>query len=130
MEEKLGIVLFERHNRKVILTRAGEYLKKELTINLKNIEHTFNHAKLLNDGKRGDLKFGYVGSAMQEIIPSLLVKFKNEYPNIVFSLKEMDNHKQIEGLLSYDLDLGFVRLDRVPKGLTLKSALHWLQDIE
>ena len=91
MEEKLGIVLFERHNRKVILTRAGEYLKKELTINLKNIEHTFNHAKLLNDGKRGDLKFGYVGSAMQEIIPSLLVKFKNEYPNIVFSLKEMDN---------------------------------------
>tara|TARA_R110001592_G_scaffold3391_5_gene19079 strand:+ start:10475 stop:11353 length:879 start_codon:yes stop_codon:yes gene_type:complete len=123
MEEKLGIVLFERHNRKVILTRAGEYLKKELTINLKNIEHTFNHAKLLNDGKRGDLKFGYVGSAMQEIIPSLLVKFKNEYPNIVFSLKEMDNHKQIEGLLSYDLDLGFVRLDRVPKGLTLKPIL-------
>ncbi len=123
MEEGLGVVLFERHNRKVILTRAGEYLKKELTINLKNIEHTLNHAKLLNDGKSGDLKFGYVGSAMQEIIPNLLMEFKNEYPDIVFSLKEMDNHKQIEGLLSYDLDLGFVRLDRVPRGLTLKPVL-------
>ena len=123
MEESLGVVLFERHNRKVILTRAGEYLKKELTINLKNIEHTLNHAKLLNDGKSGDLKFGYVGSAMQEIIPNLLMKFKNDYPNIVFSLKEMDNHKQIEKLLSYDLDLGFVRLDRVPRGLTIQPIV-------
>lgn len=123
MEIGLGVVLFERHNRKVLLTKAGEYLKRELAINLKNIEHTLNHAKLLNDGKNGDLKFGYVGSAMQEIIPSLLVNFKNDYPNIVFSLKEMDNQKQIEGLLSYELDLGFVRLDRVPRGLTIKSVL-------
>jgi DNA-binding transcriptional LysR family regulator len=123
METGLGIVLFERHNRKVNLTKAGEYLKRELSINLKNIEHTLNHAKLLNDGKNGDLKFGYVGSAMQEIIPNLLVQFKNDYPTIVSSLKEMDNQKQIEGLLSYDLDLGFVRLDRVPRGLTIKPII-------
>lgn len=123
MEIGLGIVLFERHNRKVILTNAGEYLKRELAINLKNIEHTLNHAKLLNEGKNGDLKFGYVGSAMQEIIPNLLVNFKNDYPNIVFSLKEMDNQEQIDGLLSYDLDVGFVRLDRVPRGLMLKPVL-------
>lgn len=123
MENDLGISLFERHNRKVVLTKAGEYLRKELTINLKNMEHTFHHAKLLNDGKNGDLKFGYVGSAMQEIIPNLLVNFKNDYPNIVFSLKEMDNEKQIEGLLSYDLDLGFVRLERVPKGIEFKPLV-------
>lgn len=123
MEEDLGILLFERHNRKVILTNAGAYLKKELTINLKNIEHTLTHAKLLNDGKNGDLKLGYVGSAMQEVIPDLLMKFKTSFPNIVFSLREMDNEKQIEGLLSYDLDLGFVRLERVPRGLTLKPIL-------
>ena len=60
---------------------------------------------------------------MQEIIPNLLVEFKKENPTTVFSLKEMDNHKQIEELLSYDLDLGFVRLDRVPRGLTLQPIL-------
>lgn len=123
MEEGLGVVLFERHNRKVLLTKTGEYLKKELGINLKNIDKTLLHAKLLNDGKNGDLKFGYVGSAMQKIIPNLLVAFKNEHPNVLFSLKEMDNHKQIEGLLSNDLDLGFVRLERVPKGLEIKPIL-------
>jgi len=123
MEENLGIILFERHNRKVILTRAGEYLKNELAINLKNIEHTFNHAKLLNDGKRGDLKFGYVGSAMQEIIPNLLLQFRKEHPGIVFSLKEMDNQKQIENLLSHNIDMGFVRLERVQRGLETMQIL-------
>ncbi|NVK53338.1 MAG: LysR family transcriptional regulator [Flavobacteriaceae bacterium] len=123
MEESLGVILFERNNRRVVLTKAGEYLKKELAINLKNIEHTFYHAKLVNDGKNGDLKFGYVGSAMQEIIPNLLLKLKSKHPNVVFSLQELDNQKQIEGLLSYDLDLGFVRLERVPKILEKKLIL-------
>ena len=123
MENDLGVLLFERHNRKVLLTKAGAYLKNELTINLKNLEYTFNHAKLLNDGKSGDLKFGYVGSAMQQIIPDLLLEFEKAHQNVVVSLKEMDNQKQINGLLSFDIDLGFVRLERVPKGLEVKQIL-------
>lgn len=123
MEDDLGICLFERHNRKVELTKPGKYLKRELAKNLKNLEHIFNHAKLLNDGIGGDLKFGYVGSAMQEIIPNLLVQFRKEHPDVVFSLKEMDNQKQIESLLSHDIDMGFVRLERVPRGLEILPLL-------
>ena len=65
----------------------------------------------------GDLKLGYVGSAMQQIIPDLLLRFQKEHPEVLFSLKEMDNQRQIEGLLSHDIDMGFVRLERVPRGL-------------
>ena len=117
MEDDLGISLFKRHNRKVVLTKSGKFLQIELAKNLKNLEHIFNHAKLLNDGVGGDLKFGYVGSAMQEIIPNLLLKFRQKNPDVIFSLKEMDNQKQIEGLLSHDIDMGFVRLERIPRGL-------------
>ena len=123
MEEDLEIQLFVRHNRKVALTEAGIYLKTELTQSLKNLNHAFENAKLLQDGKDGHLNFGYVGSAMQEIIPNLLVEFKKEYPNVQFGLKEMDNKKQIDSLLSNDIDVGFVRLDRVPRGLAIKPIL-------
>lgn len=123
MEEDLGVILFERHNRKVILTKAGAYLKKELPINLKSLKQAMLHAKLIHDGKKGDLKLGYVGSAMQQIIPNLLLEFEKEHPNVVFNLKELDNAKQIQQLLSFDLDLGFVRLERVPKGLEIKPIL-------
>jgi DNA-binding transcriptional LysR family regulator len=123
MEDDLGVKLFERHNRKVELTKVGTYLKTEITRNLKNLDHILNHAKLLNDGVGGDLKFGYVGSAMQQIIPDLLLKFRHENPNALFSLKEMDNQKQIESLMSNDIDVGFVRLERIPKGLKSKPIL-------
>ncbi len=123
MEEDLEIQLFVRHNRKVELTEAGSYLKKELTRNLKNLEHILDYAKLLQDGKDGHLKFGYVGSAMQEIIPNLLIEFKKEHPNVQFGLKEMDNEKQIDSLLSQEIDIGFVRLERVPRGLAIKPIL-------
>lgn len=123
MEDDLGIKLFERHNRKVELTKAGHYLKTEITQHLKDLDRIFNQAKLLNDGIDGDLKFGYVGSAMQDIIPNLLLKFRTENPNAHFSLKELDNQKQIDSLLSQDIDIGFVRLERVPRDLQIKPIL-------
>lgn len=123
MEDDIGIQLFIRHNRKVQLTPAGLYLKAELTRNLKNLDNILDYAKLLQDGKDGKLEFGYVGSAMQDIIPNLLIQFKKKYPNVQFGLKEMDNQKQIDSLLSHDIDIGFVRLDRVPRGLAIKPIL-------
>lgn len=123
MEESLGVKLFDRHNREVKLTHAGFYLKEELSKNLKNLDDILHHAKLLEDGKEGLLNFGYVGSAMQKIIPELLLKFTKNHPNILFSLKEMDNNRQIEGLLAKTIDIGFVRLEKVPRGLKIEPIL-------
>jgi DNA-binding transcriptional LysR family regulator len=124
MEADLGLSLFVRHNRKVELTNSGKYLQIELAKNLKSLEYIFNHAKLLNDGVGGYLKFGFVGSAMQEIIPNLLLKFRTKHPDVLFNLKEMDNQRQIEGLMSHDIDMGFVRLERVPRGLETMPVLR------
>ena len=124
MEEDLGIQLFIRHNRKVQLTTAGLHLKTELSRTLKDIDNILDSAKLLQEGKQGKLNFGYVGSAMLEIIPDVLLRFKKEYPNVQFGLKEMDNQKQIAHLLSQKIDIGFVRLNRAPRGLIIKPILE------
>ena len=123
MEEDLGVQLFDRHNRKVVLTKAGTYLKSELSRNLKQLNDIVDHAKLLQDGKKGQLKLGYVGSAMQKIIPELLINYKIKNPDIIFSLKEMDNKKQIEELLNFNIDFGFVRLEEVPKTINKLCVL-------
>ncbi|WP_242158688.1 LysR family transcriptional regulator [Aestuariivivens sediminis] len=124
LEEDLGIELFLRHNRKVELTKAGMYLQGEIIRNLKNLDNIINHAKLINDGIAGNLKLGYVGSAMQQIIPDLLLKFKLHHPNTALSLKEMDNERQIHALISEDIDIGFVRLERVPDSIVRKPVLR------
>lgn len=124
MEEVLGIKLFERHNRKVELSEAGKYLQLELRNHFKHLDDVLKHAKLLNDGVDGNLKLGYVGSAMQTLIPELLLKFRETNPNVLVNLKENDNRRQIQALLGQEIDVGFVRMDRVPKGLEIKAGLE------
>ncbi len=123
MEENLGVMLFERHNRKVELTIAGKYLYKEVKSNFKRLDNIIDYTRLLSEGIDGKLKLGYVGSAMQKVIPDLLLQFKKEYPNVHFSLSEMDNNKQIQALLDQEIDVGFVRQERVPRGLIVKPVL-------
>lgn len=124
MEKDLGISLFERHNRKVELTKAGLYLQQELSNTFTRLDDIIAHAKLLNDGMDGNLKLGYVGSAMQKVIPELLLKYKSKHPQVLFSLNEMDNDKQIQALLNQEIDVGFVRMERVPRGINIQSVFE------
>ena len=61
---------------------------------------------------------------MQDVIPNLLLDFEKSHPKILFNLKEIDNQKQLEDLLSFSLDIGFVRLERVPRTLEIKTILQ------
>ncbi len=124
LEDELGFLLFERNNRKVKLTQAGTYLKQEFEMTLKNLDRVISHAKLLNKGDEGNINFGYVGSAMQNVLPDLLVKARGNYPNLHFGFKEMENPDQIKSLLLQEIDLGFVRLNKIPKGLKIKSVFE------
>lgn len=124
MEEDLGVKLFERLNKKVYLTVAGSYLKNEANLTLKNLDNIFEYTKLLDQGIEGKINMGYVGSAMQNVIPELLIKIRNKNKNIQFSLNEMDNPKQIKALLSQEIDIGFIRMEKVPSELKLEPIFE------
>ena len=119
LEEELGFKLFERHNRKVELTIAGEYLQNEFKEQLDKMQQCIQFAKQLQEGVEGSLKFGHVGSAMQDVIPKFLLAIRKRYPKIHFDLKEMDNPKQIEAIRSHQIDFGFVRMDEVPSDIEM-----------
>lgn len=121
MEEIIGVALFIRNKRKVSLTVAGEYLKKELDYIFNHIDFTIKQTRLIDKGSDGEIRIGFLGSAIQTVIPELLVKANDEYPDIQFSLEEISNYLQVEAIEKDQLDLGFVRLARVPKGLQMKT---------
>ena len=122
MENTLGYALFERNNRNVVLTTAGKYLKEEITLLITDNERILQHAQHIAKGNKGEIHLGYVGSAMQTIIPKLLIQFRKKYPDIHFSLQEMDNNRQINDLLGNKIDIGFVRLKEAPKSLSLRTV--------
>lgn len=122
MEEILGVPLFERHNRKVVLTPTGQYLAKELPGFFQQMDRMLEHSQMIEQGIKGQLRLGYIGSAMQNVIPPFLLKLKKDYEDLRFHLEEMDNQHQVEALLNQEIDLGFVRLDRVPHRLEMRPV--------
>ncbi|MHA7057142.1 LysR family transcriptional regulator [Aquimarina sp. M1] len=122
MEEIIGAELFIRNKRNVSLTVAGKYLKKEIAYIFNHIDFTVKQTRLIDKGSEGEVRIGFLGSAIQTVIPDLLVHVDNEYPKIQFSLEEMSNYDQVNAIVSDELDIGFVRLARVPNGLCIKAV--------
>ncbi|WP_041633047.1 LysR family transcriptional regulator [Maribacter sp. HTCC2170] len=122
MEEILDTNLFVRNKKKVSLTPAGEYLKSELEFILNHLEVTKKQLKLIGEGSLGEIRIGFLGSAMQNVIPDLLVELKKNFDGIQTNLEELSNSAQVNAVLKDKLDVGFVRLARVPKGLELQPV--------
>lgn len=120
LEEQLDVKLFDRSKRSVKLTPSGDYLKEQMTFLESFLERTFQHLKNIELGMEGEIRIGFVGSAMQNVIPKLVKKSNQSYPKIQFVLDEMSNQAQLEALQNHVIDLAFVRLDEVPSNLELK----------
>lgn len=137
MEEILQAELFIRTKRSVALTAAGEFLYHEIKYMFNHIEFVEKQVGMIDKGLDGEIRLGFLGSAMQQVIPSLLMKMNGQFPKIRSSLEEMSNHDQLKAILHDDLDLGFVRLENLPDGLLIKPVYkdtfslvvpqnHWL----
>ena len=117
LEESYGISLFERNKRNVQLTEAGMYLFTEVKELFRHLDQIETQLQSLANGKISTLKLGFIGSAVQTILPQLLLTLKQQQPDVELSLHELANETQLDLLEKKELDLGFVRLSETPLGL-------------
>ncbi|WP_313263182.1 LysR family transcriptional regulator [Sphingobacterium sp.] len=117
LEESYGVTLFERNKRNVQMTEAGIYLFQEVKELFRHLDQIETQLQSFANGKISTLKLGFIGSAVQTILPELLVNLKQHQPDIELSLHELANETQLDLLEKKELDLGFVRLSETPPGL-------------
>lgn len=117
MEEIYNTSLFERSKRIVKLTEAGQYLKQETDLLFTHIATIHRQMERIAEGKLATLKLGFIGSAVQTILPELLTKLKAKQPLIDVTLNELSNEVQMEMLLKNQLDFGFVRMENFPTSI-------------
>ena len=118
MEEIFKVALFDRTKRKVELTAAGVYLKEEVDFIFNHLETIKKQLENIGQGKESELRIGFLGSAAQNVVPDLILRLNKAYPGIQTLLDEMPNRMQVELIEKDKLDLGFVRLPRVPDGIS------------
>ncbi len=117
LEEYIGAELLIRDKRNVSLTKAGEYLLDEADYLFNHFEFIKENIRLLRKGETGEIRIGFVGSAMQSVIPELLKKMDKVSPGIHSVLTELPNQEQVDKIRNDQLDLGFIRTMRLPEGL-------------
>jgi len=122
LEEELEVVLFDRDQKSVCLTKAGSYLKGEVDFLLNHLETIKGQLNQIQAGKIGELRIGFLGSASNQIIPRLVSRLNTYQPLVSVNLEELSNSVQVEMVQNDKLDLGFVRLASVPKGLEMKKV--------
>lgn len=109
LETELGATLFERNNKRVILTEAGKYYQKEIQELLQNLERINLTTKKISQNQSGEFRIAYVSSTFSGDISELLQFLSDKYPYVNFRLYEVPTVKQIAALEEGKIDFGIIR---------------------
>ncbi|MFD2638779.1 LysR family transcriptional regulator [Piscibacillus salipiscarius] len=109
LENELGVTLFDRQSRKLVLTEAGEVLFRKVEAIFSHMDDAVTEVRDVGEGYAGQLAVGCVKTCFS-YIPDKLNLFRSQFPNISFRLKEGDSYTLAEHLLNHELDFAIIRL--------------------
>jgi LysR family transcriptional regulator, low CO2-responsive transcriptional regulator len=110
LEKVLGLQLFTRSGRGIMLTPAGEELLRHAERLLALLAETASVVNEIHALERGSVVIGASTSAGTYVVPSLLSAFHVHYPRIRVTLV-VTNRRSIEArLLAHEIDLAVMSL--------------------
>ncbi len=121
LEQALKVKLFERSRRGARLTPVGAAILpavRKFADQLERLELAVEDALA---GHQGMLTIGAISSAMFDVLPGALERFKQEHPQVTVAVREIDSVEAVPALEAGDIDVAFARLDG-----DLGPAIQWL----
>jgi DNA-binding transcriptional LysR family regulator len=108
LERRLGVQLFTRTPRGVLLTPAGEVLLVEARDTLSRLGHSLERVQRAALGVRR-IRFGYAGTAGADLIPGVIAALARQTPAIDVELAELPVEKSMVAFARLACDAAFVR---------------------
>ncbi|MCI4679976.1 LysR family transcriptional regulator [Rhodoblastus acidophilus] len=113
LEDDLGAQLFKRSVKGMELTDAGRTFYAEAKNILALVELASERARRAAQGLIGRLDVGIFGSGMFDVVPRVLLRFRQSFPDVNIVLHTLDKLEQVEALRERRITIGFNRV--VPK---------------
>lgn len=107
LEKELNTRLFVRNTKEVRLSGSGKILydyAKQITVLQKKIEDTF---AVREEKAQQCLTIAASTIPAQYLLPGILAKFNERYPNQQFKILESDSAKVVEQVVNNTVDIGF-----------------------
>ena len=109
LEHILGVTLFNRSSRSVLLTPTGKRFLPEARRLIQAAENAAELARRIHAGTSGTLKIAFTAATAYRFLPLFLTACRDAMPDVVLLLREMVTRSQVDGLLTGELDLGLLR---------------------
>src|SRR5688572_15596780 len=87
LEEKVGGKLFDRSNKRVRLTAAGEALLPEARQLLSTTHQVLDRIRKIHSGDAGTLQIGFTSSTIFCGLPAFIQHHKQAFPAVGFTLR-------------------------------------------
>lgn len=106
LEEDLGVPLFVRTNRNLVLTRSGEVLMEECGRIFAGEEEIYRRVRSAVAQDGGSLKLAFMGIDAAYRIPDLLARLGEEWPRVAVTTQRLNWDLVYSAVESGDADLG------------------------
>ena len=110
LETQLGVKIFERNNKKVIVTSLGHEIlskAKKIKLEVKNIHELAQHNV---DGLSSSLSIGIIPTISPYFLPLVLPKIQKEFSNLQLKIEEGQSQILTNRVKEGDLDMAILAL--------------------
>jgi LysR family transcriptional regulator, low CO2-responsive transcriptional regulator len=125
LENEVGIPLFIRTPRRVVLTEAGEKLLDRAQLILREHDAAIAEISELAGAEHGRLRVGSSSAMVSaDRLPNILGELKSIHPNVEISVASGTSELLVKLILGGDIDVGFVSLPVVAKNIETEVLSH------
>ena len=111
LEKEVGLPLFVRMPRRVVLTEAGERLMERARLILREHDAALSEIAELAGAERGRLRLGSAsGMVSAEALPAILKKLRKSYPGAEVLVSSGTSEELVKKIHAGELDMAFVSL--------------------
>lgn len=108
LEKELNNQLFDRTSKEVILTPAGKSFLKYAIDMLNTRNKAIYDLTNFNKNVDGKLRLSASTTPCNTIVPDLIKKFHNIYPQVSFDVIEQSSSKIIQSIINFDCEIGII----------------------
>ena len=108
LEAELGVELFQRKTkRQVQLTQAGQVFLQEAYQLFAQLEKAIDLTQRTGRGEKGRLQVGFTSLVTYDLLPVILRRFREQFPEVELVLQELTTTQQEQALFNHRINVGF-----------------------
>ncbi len=108
LEEELGITLFDRSQKQVTATAAGEVFLERAQLLLTQSRQLKELANALSEEYEGKIDVGIIPTLAPYLLPLFISQLNEQYPKLKVHVKEAITEEIVQGIKTGELDFGII----------------------